>query len=288
MYHIHVAGDKVGQGDKRLHKKRISAAGDIGRHPSDYSSGRCPEQWRQDAICMGEGEDALFEYIQSLRSDRNRYDMKNLCFIKEGSIVLNPLRDRIEDLDSLPYPDWELFYGPPNNDVSYAEFLASRGCPFSCAYCAEERLRNLYQKRKIRFKSPEHLIEEICAFRERYPNLSFIFFQDDNLNLYKDWLTRFCDLYKKRIDIPFGCNLHYNLIDEETVATLKTAGCFRIHVGVETGNENLRKNILNKNISNATIIKSSSLLKNAASGSGRLTCWEYQPRKRKICWRLYG
>lgn len=214
-----------------------------------------------DAICRGEGEEALFEFIQCVKENKKRYDIRNFYFKKENAVIHNPLRDRIENLDILPYPDWELLYGPANKNVNYAEFLASRGCPFSCSYCAEEHLRGLYEKKNIRFKSPAYLIGEIKEFKKRYPNLSFVFFHDDNFNLYKNWLIQFCDLYSEHIKIPFGCNLHYNLIDEEIVLALKKAGCFRVHVAIETGNERLRKEVLNKNIANSTIIESSRLLK---------------------------
>jgi radical SAM superfamily enzyme YgiQ (UPF0313 family) len=221
----------------------------------------CLEKDSFDAICRGEGEEALLEFVEYIKGKREKYDIKNLYFKKNGAIIRNPLRQRIKNLDDLPYPDWELFYGPPNKKVHFAEFIASRGCPFSCSYCAEEYIRNLYENKDIRFKSPEYLIDEIREFRKRYPGLSFVFFHDDNFNLYKNWLIQFCDLYTKYVGITFGCNLHYNLIDKDIVMALKKAGCLRVHVAIETGNEKLRKNVLNKNISDSTIIESSRLLK---------------------------
>lgn len=221
----------------------------------------CLAQNSFDAVCRAEGEEALFEFTGYLKNSEMRYDIKNFYFKTDDSIVSNPLRPRIEDLDRLPYPDRELFHGPPNKEVTYAEFLGSRGCAFSCAYCATEYLRNLYENKSIRFKSAEYLINEIKEFLKFYPNLSFITFHDDNFNLNKNWLLRFCELYSENFAIPFCCNLHFNLIDEDIVRALKKANCYRAHVAIETGNEAFRRKVLNKHVSNNMIIKSIELLR---------------------------
>ena len=88
-----------------------------------------------------------------------------------------------------------------------------------------------------------------------------ISFIDSTFNLDKKWLLKFLECYRKRIGIPFSVNLRANLVDEEIVkAFAETNCCHTVRVGIETGNEKLRREVLNKNISNNSIYNMAALL----------------------------
>ena len=114
--------------------------------------------------------------------------------------------------------------------------------------------------RYVRFRSPSNLINEIKEVKSRY-NLKTVFFADDIFVLDKRWLRDFTQAYKKEISLPFTCDGRADVIDEETAQLLKEAGCFCVRFGIESGNENIRNNILKKNITNEQIVSVASILK---------------------------
>jgi radical SAM superfamily enzyme YgiQ (UPF0313 family) len=103
-----------------------------------------------------------------------------------------------------------------------------------------------------------HEIEE-CA---KKLELKLVSFSDSTFNLNKKWLLKFLESYRRRIRIPFSVNLRANLVDEEIVKALaETNCCHAVRVGIETGNEKLRREVLNKNISNDSIYNLAALLR---------------------------
>ncbi|MCK5138731.1 MAG: cobalamin-dependent protein, partial [Thermodesulfovibrionia bacterium] len=85
-------------------------------------------------VCIGEGEYALLEFVDLLEKKKDYSRVKNFWFKKENKIIKNTVRPLIQDLDSLPFPDRELFdgYADTSNEI---EFMGSRGCPYQCSYC---------------------------------------------------------------------------------------------------------------------------------------------------------
>jgi hypothetical protein len=112
----------------------------------------------------------------------------------------------------------------------------------------------------VRFRSPEKVIEEIAGVRARYP-LPSLRFYDDVFVLDKNWLRRFLTMYRAEIGVPFYCNVRANLVDEETVALLKNAGCFRTSFGVESGSERIRNGTLKKGVTDEQIYRTAALLR---------------------------
>jgi radical SAM superfamily enzyme YgiQ (UPF0313 family) len=133
--------------------------------------------------------------------------------------------------------------------------VLSRGCPYECSYCCNHALRRIYpdDANYTRFPSPRHAIKIVSNNLRLYPRVKKIIFSDDNLIINKQWLYDFCELYKKEIALPFLGNARVELIDSEIVQYLRHAGCKSLNFGVETGNERLRADFLNKNNSNREI-----------------------------------
>jgi anaerobic magnesium-protoporphyrin IX monomethyl ester cyclase len=105
------------------------------------------------------------------------------------------------------------------------------------------------------------VLAEIKDIRTRYGFDGVIGFHDDIFTLDTEWLARFGERYAREVALPFWCNAHIAELTEEIVKDLRRAGCFRVHVGIECGNEATRRNLLNKCISNQEILEKIRLLK---------------------------
>ncbi len=235
-----------------------------GAHPTF-----CPEIIEEnnniDIICRGEGEYAFLELLNNLRSNRDITDIKNL-WVKQGQILYkNEVRPLISNLDSLPFPDRGIYYKYKllrTNPVRF--FIGSRGCPFSCSFCFNDKLKELYLNRGnyIRTRSVDNLIDEIKFIQKEY-GMSFARFEDDVFILNKKWLFEFLEKYRETVNIPFLCYVRVDLLDIEIVRRLKEANCYSVLFGIETGNEKIRSSLLKKNVTNEQIIYAASLLKKA-------------------------
>lgn len=210
-----------------------------------------------DAICRGEGEETLIELCNALEKKEDTTSIKNLWLKKDGKIHKNPVRALEENLDTLPFPDRTLFdyHNIWDGDVRVIQVLAGRGCPYDCSYCCNHQYKALYKNSKyVRFRSPENVITEIKEAKKTYPEAKFVNFLDDTFCLRKDWLKIFLPLYKKEIKLPFHANTRINLLDDELVGMLKDGGAEHLALGVESGNETLRENVLNRKMTNQEII----------------------------------
>lgn len=218
-----------------------------------------------DAVCRGEGEYPLAEFTEAHAAGSSVALIPNLWVKSGGQTHMNPLRPPIENLDELPFPDRDSYYTKyaflRNNPVK--NFLCSRGCPFSCSFCFNETYRALYSecghRLATRMRSPESVIAEIEDFRAKWP-LERLAFQDENICLDKKWLFRFLEQYSSKVRLPFFCMINASVADEDMVSALKAAGCHHTTFGVESGDENLRRNILKKKVSDEQIRKTAALL----------------------------
>lgn len=246
-------------------KSVINTAGEIkkrfdipvivgGPHPTF-----CPEVIENeniDIICRGEAESALLELMNNLEAKEKISQIRNL-WVKEGDKVYkNELRP-LEDLDKLPFPDRELYFNYNHiRKLGILRILAGRGCPFLCTYCFNKEMKLLYREPSdyIRRRSPEKIIAEINKDRGKY-KFRGISFTDDVFTIDKEWLEVFLDIYKKEINIPFFCNSRLELLDVETIKKLKDSGCGGVRIGIESGSERIREEILNRRLADSKIIE---------------------------------
>jgi len=232
-----------------------------GPHPTYY-----PEVITEDGIdiiCRGEGEYALPELLQALMQKTDYTSIKNLWIKKNGKIYKNDFGFLIDNLDSLPLPDREIYYKKYNflRDFPLKRFITGLGCPYYCSFCHEPLYRSYLQGKGkfIRRKSPLRVITEIENVW-RISRLESIHFSDDIFILDKNWLREFANIYKSRINLRFTANIRFDSLDDETARLLKNMGCAGVSIGLESGNEYLRNTVLKKNISDAAIINGAKLL----------------------------
>ncbi len=215
---------------------------------------------RFDCVCVGEGEQTLLDIVDGKPVDQ----IPNLVRKVDGKIIQNSIQPLLEDLDQLPFPDRELFdYQNSLNQDHRADFMVGRGCPYRCTYCINNQMINLAPGRYVRLRSVSNILTEIKLVLHNYQNIESICFQDDTFALKRGWLVEFCDRYKREIGLPFVCNLRADRTDEEIVIVLKNAGCQEVRIGIEQGNESLRRSMLNRKMSNEQIIAAFQMLHKA-------------------------
>lgn len=209
-----------------------------------------------NGVCVGEGELPMRELCRRLDSREDHFGTPSFYFKKGDNVIKNSMSP-LQDIESLAMPDYSLFdYSRIIREGSdwFTMFL-SRGCPYNCYYCGNHILREVYpdKSRYVRLCPPEHAIKIVKNNLALYPDTKKISFVDDTFTLNKRWLSEFCSLYKSDIGLPFLCNARVENIDDGIAGDLKRAGCVSVELGVESGNEWLRANILNRRHSNKKI-----------------------------------
>ncbi len=226
-----------------------------------------------DLACVGEGEGAIVDIARAVDAGEDPRRVDNLLFTDgDGCVHRNPVRPLIADLDSLPFQDRELYYRyRPLRRLSYKLFMAGRGCPYDCSYCFNSTLRNTYRGLGpwVRRRSPGKVVEEILQVRSRH-GLRTLGFVDDTFTTDRRWLVEFCDLFRREVGLPFNCIARINEVDEEVAEALGRAGCHFVSFAVETGSEELRREVLDRRIGDEQIRRGAALLRR--QGIKLLTC----------------
>jgi anaerobic magnesium-protoporphyrin IX monomethyl ester cyclase len=240
-----------------------------GPHPTFFPE--MVEEEGVDGICRGEGEEALVELVAALAEGgpSAAVEVDNWSFRRNGDIVTNPVRPYVENLDSLPFPDRALVYerDPIAAKSKIKHFLTGRGCPYNCTYCFNHALSEIYRGKGQRFRqqSVDYVIEHIGWVRDHYP-LEFVVFVDDTFVLSETWLAEFAEKYPREIKrdgrpVPFFCNTRANLVTAEQVRLLKAAGCHCVSMGIETGNDRIRNDLLKRRMSKEQILEAARLIR---------------------------
>lgn len=197
-----------------------------------------------DYICVGEGDVAFGAILKEIQK-KERRTIPNVWYKKDsGDIVKGQAAPFFQDLDALPIIDKTLW----EDVVSFKDIyftIASRGCPYQCAYCFNDYYAKSGSGRYVRFRSPEHVIRELKWAKSRY-RLRFIEFEDDVFTLNRSWLKDLMALYKKEIDLPFQCLTHPKCMDEVTAKILKEAGCLYVQMGIQSMDDAYKHKILKR------------------------------------------
>ncbi|MBU1204001.1 MAG: B12-binding domain-containing radical SAM protein [Nanoarchaeota archaeon] len=217
-----------------------------------------------DGVCIGEGELAFVELLDKIEKKQNYKNVKNWWLRINNKIYKNPIRNRIEDLDSLPFPNREIIYEENRSlrDSSIKWIIASRGCMFQCSYCFNKKYNELYEgKGKIyRQRSARGIVDEVLEIKKKY-NVAFFRFVDDIFALNSEFRKEFSRLWKKKVNIDFICNQRPNVVTEEGIKDLKKAGCVAVTVAIESGNDFIRNKILNRKMSSNVINNAIKIIK---------------------------
>jgi len=211
-----------------------------------------------DIICRGEGELPLIELCSRLEKGKDYTDIPNLWIKRNGGVIQNEIGPMVEDLDDLPDFDFEVFDVDNIHSIlvaGNAYVMASRGCPYNCTYCCNHRFKKLYPNtnKYVRFRGPKRVVQELKLLKERHPRIKQFRFWDDILTLRKDWSREFLPLYKEEIGLPYHCYGKIDMLDDERIQLMKDSGCILMSLGIQSGNPEVRREILNRSMSNKKI-----------------------------------
>lgn len=238
-----------------------------GIHPTSVPE-RVIAQPCVDMLCIGEGEYPMLELANRFDSTGkiNAEGINNFWYKDGLGIAKNEVRSLIDNLDDLPFPDKELFYGAIIGCSKIYKINITRGCPYQCSYCYNNALRKLYsgKGKYLRRRSVDSVIRELSEARERW-NFREMVIIDDLFVQDKNWLREFVQRYKKinSRPVPYVATVHPQSVDEEVALLLKDSGCREVDMGVQSADEQIRKNILRRPGSNEDIARAVNLLKSS-------------------------
>jgi len=229
-----------------------------------------------DIVCIGEGEEAIVELVNSLEKRKSIEKIKNLWIRKKDRIIKNPLRNLIDDLDKIPLPDYkiETHYILDSHKIrKFSEqdldgaifFLTGRGCPHGCDYCSNSLLNELYKgKRKkiVRWHSVNYIINGILKLKKEFPTLSYFDIRDDTFSLRPfEQINEFSQKYKKKVKLRFKCLADPHTISEDKIKLLVDAGCTDIIVGIQ-GSERVNREIYHRYQTDKQVLDAARIINN--------------------------
>lgn len=237
---------EIAQIVKQINKNITVVTG--GAHPNVWPDYPLKYDCFDISVC-GEGERTAVELWARIENGESYEDINGIAFKGKDSIVVNPKRELIENLDELPLPARHLFpmdkYIGESNLSVYPVYPigTSRGCPFSCAFCSN----NVVFGRRYRFRSPKNIVDEIELLINHY-KAKEIYFREDLFTVNKQRVIGICDEIRRRgLHFKWECESRVDTINEEMLRTMKEAGCELVWFGVESGSQRIL-DYLNKQI----------------------------------------
>ena len=190
---------------------------------------------RADAVVIGEGEETIVELTNTLEGGGWLDKIKGLAHWEKGAVKTTEPRPAIKDIDSIPFPAWDLFpmdyyallrvAGAENRDRVFP-VLSSRGCPYRCNFCYR-------MDDEATLRSADGISEEIKELRERYA-INFIVFADELLMTSEKRALELAEMLRRdHPGLKWSCNGRLNFATPRVLAAMKDSGCVEINYGIE-------------------------------------------------------
>jgi len=185
---------------------------------------------------IGEGEITLSELIEELFSDDpdlGRVD--GIAFTENNTMRTTKPRELIPDLDLLPFPKHDIFFG---TDRTCGSIITTRGCPSGCSFCCLKAI----SRRRVRYRSVTNIVDEIEWMAGRYPQMTKIWFHDDTFFVNNTRAIEVCnEIIKRKINLEFICSGRIKPISKELIKKLEEANFKLVLLGIESGDNNILK-----------------------------------------------
>ena len=213
-----------------------------------------------DGVCIGEGEESFPELLDALEGALRGPPPPGWWIRRgggQGAVQRGPERPPPLDLDRIPSPDYSLLY---NQRRAYRRapnkaFLATRGCPYNCTYCFNRTLNQRYREQggRLRTRDPEALVDDILEVKRRW-GVKLVWFLDANFLAHRPWFEAFARIYSRRVGLPYMCKLRPERATARVVRTLVESNCTAVGLGLESGSERLRREVLGRPVADAHIL----------------------------------
>ncbi len=202
-----------------------------------------------DFVICGEGETALLKLIEKGFVSDGIPGVYSQTNIEQGK-NFGEKAEIIDNLDDIPFPDWEQInpgtyplapHGVIVRNSPIGVVTTTRGCPYQCTFCASPG----FYDRKIRYRTPENVLEEIKYLVNRF-GVKEIHFEDDNLTLERTHAKKICNLIlKEKIKISWACpnGIRADKTDEELLRLMKKSGCYYLSYGIESASNRILENV---------------------------------------------
>lgn len=218
-----------------------------GVHPT-IEPGTTLESRYVDFVVRGEGEVVMEQLMTELEKGGNISQIEGLSYKQNGEIIIKS-KSPLVDINLLPMPDYGSFpvneyikHNQSLRDIRCISVLATRGCPYTCSFCAVKETMGV----RWRAKSPEIVVDELEYLKNKY-DLEGFWFKDSILNMNKKWTSQFCEeIIKRKLDIIWQCNTRVDLIREEELKLMVKAGLTELDLGIETGSPDSLKTLKKK------------------------------------------
>lgn len=200
-----------------------------------------------DLAVLGEGEETFCEWLAAREKGADDREIRGLLVRTEEGLLATPPRPLIADLDSLPFPAWDLLpplaraYQPAADTLHRFPaglLITSRGCPFKCVFCDRSVFGN-----KVRGFSAGYVLEMIEILRNQY-GIRDLFIEDDNFLVFKKRTREICEyINKSQVDMTWSCLGRVDVVTPEYLKMLKMGGCWQVNYGCESGAQEILDNI---------------------------------------------
>ena len=185
-----------------------------------------------DFAVIGETENTISSIIENIHDESILSNIPGV--ILKEDLHKDISGERIDNVDSIDFPSYEYFESVKRNNCSmeYYPIMTSRGCPYSCTFCAGSKISG----KKWRFRNPESVVDEIEFALRKYKTQDIEIF-DDNFLLDKERAMKIMEMILKRnikTRFRFGNGIRADKLDEENVKIMKKAGLWEANIGIET------------------------------------------------------
>ena len=208
-----------------------------------------------DAICIGEGEEAVVLLARQLANGTLPWDIRNLWIKCGKQVQKNFPGPFIADLDALPHIDramWDEWI--EDKTLHGPSILIGRGCPNRCTYCSNHALAKKGKGKWVRVRSPGDIVKELETVVKHYPNVNSVYLEVEDLSTSLEYALTLCsrlETFNANRDNPigFGANLcvrKRTVVDETLFRRMRQAGFDYVNVGLESGSERIRNEILRR------------------------------------------
>jgi radical SAM superfamily enzyme YgiQ (UPF0313 family) len=233
---------------------------------------------RPDAVVIGEGEETMLELVKAWETQGDINHVHGIAYLKDGEVIVTHQRERIKDLDRLPFPAYHL----ADHDYSgwdllrdifrvrgidqipkYATITTSRGCVGTCGYCSSP----LVWKKLWTYRSAKNVVDEMEMLNHQY-GVEFIIMTDDIFSVNQKRVMAICEeILKRDLKLLWGFETAVNYVSSELLHIAKKAGCFCVLYGVESASRRVLTNI-SKRIKEEEVISAFRLTKDAGIIAG--------------------